>query len=54
MPEGGDTGASYSGSQTDFFRLRTFLAMPVNWDGEIEKWMEMRGLRYEKYGEYLI
>ncbi|SET53121.1 DUF3343 domain-containing protein [Lacrimispora sphenoides] len=29
-------------------------AMPVNWDGEIEKWMEMRGLRYEKYGEYLI
>jgi hypothetical protein len=29
-------------------------AMPVNWDGEIEKWMETRGLRFEKCGEYLI
>ncbi|CUX68475.1 hypothetical protein BN3590_03489 [Clostridium sp. C105KSO15] len=29
-------------------------AMPTNWDGEIEKWMESRGLRWDKFGEYFI
>ncbi|HCD46357.1 MAG TPA: hypothetical protein DEQ64_22070 [Lachnoclostridium sp.] len=29
-------------------------AMPTDWEGDIGQWMENRGLRWEKYGEYLI
>ncbi|HBE84837.1 MAG TPA: DUF3343 domain-containing protein [Lachnoclostridium sp.] len=29
-------------------------AMPTDWDGEIGKWMESKGLCWDKFGEYLI